>query len=174
MPAEAASAEERIAAPFMPWLHGVDLSRLSLTRRIAKIGFAITLCSAGVYGMISNSTYITSSDAVISADLVKVRAPIDGTITGLQLSEGSFVRAGQLLGTLNNPRSDRQHLDNLVAAQTSSESIIKALTSERLELQVQSRDLLNRSRLDSLAVASRLGQQATSAAYDGSVGTGQR
>ncbi|MBW4038810.1 MAG: HlyD family efflux transporter periplasmic adaptor subunit [Acidobacteria bacterium] len=164
MPKEATSTASGIYAPSLPRIRAVDLSQFVIIRRIAKIAFAAMLCSAGIFGIISNSTYISSSDAVVSADVVDIRAPIEGTMTGFPFSEGSFVHVGQLLGTLNNPRSDRQHLDNLLAVESSSDSMIKALTSERSALQLQKSDLLDRSRKDSSAVSSRLGQQATAAA----------
>lgn len=138
-------------------------NRLVVSRRVMKIGFAVALCSAGIFGIFSDSTYISSSDAVVSADVVNVLAPINGTISSLPLRLGSLVENGQVLGDVDNPRSDRQHLDNLLTAQNTAKSTFDALTTERSVLQAQEKALLKRDSLDGSAVASRLSQQSTAA-----------
>jgi multidrug resistance efflux pump len=148
-----------LATPF-------DLTRLralGVPRRTLKIGFAVTLCSAGIFGMFSESAYISTSNAVISAFVVDVRTPIDGTISGLPIGPGSLIDANELLGSVNNPRSDRQHLDNLLTFENSARSTVEALTAERVLLQNQEDALLARAQIHSTAVASRLNQQSVEA-----------
>jgi multidrug resistance efflux pump len=144
----------------------VDLTRLralAAPRRTVKIAFAVTLCSAGVFGMFSESAYISTSNAVVSAFVVDVRTPIDGTISGLPLGAGSLVEANEVLGSVDNPRSDRQHLDNLLTLENSARSTVEAFTAERVLLHAQESALLARAHLHSTAVASRLKQQSVEA-----------
>ena len=164
MSIQADSSMQGIPTTFIQSLNVIGLRRFAVSRRIVKIAFAATLCSAGAYGMLSDSTYISSSNAVISADIVDVRTPIDGVVSGLPLAVGSVVRAGQFLGNVENPRSDRQHLDNLLTLESSSKSTVNALSAERATLEEQQRALLARADIDSAAVGARLEEQATAAA----------
>lgn len=164
MSTQANSSPEGLSASFLPAVSAIGIGRFAVSRRIIKIAFAITLCSAGAFGVLSDSTYISSSNAVVSANVVEVRAPIDGTISGLPLIVGSMVKAGQIITRVDNPRNDRQHLDNLLTSETSSKSTLDALIAERRSLELQQKELLQRAKTDSSAIASRLEQQSRSAA----------
>lgn len=163
MPILGNSSTRAISAPLIPALDAVKLPAFATSRRALKITFAIALCSAGAFGMLSESAYISTSNAVVSAHLTDVRTPIEGTTSGLPLAAGSSVQAGQLLGGINDPRSDHQHLDNLRILENSALSTVDALTAERTSLQTQQHALLSRSKLHSSAVSSRLQQQAVEA-----------
>lgn len=163
MSTQGTSSTQSISSGFIPSFSLLGLGHFALSRRVVKIAFAVALCSAGAFGMLSDSTYISSSNAVVSAFVVDVRTPIDGTLSGLPLAAGTFVKAGQVLGSVYNPRSDREHLDNLLTLESSSASTVEALTAERTMLQLQQKALLARSNRNSAAVAARLGQQAQAA-----------
>jgi multidrug resistance efflux pump len=157
------SSPPSIASAQVPSFDVARLSALTVSRRALKITFAVALCSAGAFGMFSESVYISTSNAVVSADVVEVRTPIDGTLSGLPLAEGSLIEAGQLLGSVDNPRSDRQHLDDLRTLENSALSTVNALTAEQTLLQTQQNALLVRAKIHSSAVSSRLKQQAIEA-----------
>lgn len=162
MSTQGTSSTQAISPGFTPSLSLLGLGQFAVSRRVIKIAFAVALCSAGAFGMLSDSTYISSSNAVVSAYVVDVRTPIDGTISGLPAA-GTFVKSGQVLGSIDNPRSDREHLDNLLTLQSSSASTVAALTAERAMLQSQQKALLARSNQNSAAVAARLYEQAQAA-----------
>lgn len=157
------SSTQAISPALIPAFDAVKLRAFAVSRRAVKIAFAIALCSAGAFGIFSESTYISSSNAVVSAYEVDLRTPIDGTLSGLTASAGSFVQAGQILGKVDNPRSDRQHLDNLLTLESSALSTVNALTTEQELLRTQQNALLARSHLHSSAVATRLQQQSVEA-----------
>jgi multidrug resistance efflux pump len=157
------SSARAISVPLIPALDAVKLPAFAISRRILKITFAIALCSAGAFGMLSESAYISTSNAVVSAHLTDVRTPIEGTLSGLPLTAGTSIEPGQLLGSVNDPRSDHQHLDNLRILESSALSTVDALTAEQTTLQAQQHALLSRSKLHSSAVSARLQQQAVEA-----------
>jgi multidrug resistance efflux pump len=157
------SSTRAISAPLIPALDAVKLPAFAMPRRVLKITFAIALCSAGAFGVFSESAYISTSNAVVSAHIADVRTPIEGTISGLPPAAGKTVEANQLLGSVNDPRSDHQHLDNLRILESGALSTVEALTAEQAALQAQEHALLSRSKLHSSAVSSRLQQQAVEA-----------
>jgi multidrug resistance efflux pump len=157
------SSPPSIASAQVPSFGVARLRALTFSRQALKITFAVALCSAGAFGMFSESVYISTSNAVVSADVVEVRSPIDGTISGLPLAAGSLLEADQLLGSIDNPRSDRQHLDDLRTLESSALSTVNALITEQTLLQTQQNALMVRARIHSSAVSSRLKQQAIEA-----------
>ena len=154
---------QEIPSTLIHSLNLIGLKHFAVSRRILKIAFAVTLFGGGAFGMLSDSTYISSSNAVISAYVVDVRSPIDGIISNLPLAAGTLVTSGQLLGDVQNPRIDRQHLDNVLTLESGSQSTVNALIAERASLEQQQKALLARSYVDTSAVASRLDQQAAAA-----------
>ncbi len=163
MPMPGNSYTRAISAPLIPVIDAVKLPVFATSRRALKVTFAIALCSARAFGKLSEGAYISTSNTVVSAHVTDVRTPIEGTISGLPLAEGNSVAAGQLLGSVNDPRSDHKHLDNLRILESSALSTVAALTAEQTALQAQLRALLSRSKLHASAVSSRLQQQAVEA-----------
>lgn len=160
MPSSINTASKAISSTATSSLEAGTLSGFNVSRRALKISFAVALCSAGAFGVLSESTYISTSNAVVSTQLIKIRTPIDGTLTGLPVAAGNAVRVGQILGSVDNARSDPQHLDDLRILESNALSTVDALTAERTSLQVQQHELLARSKLHGTAVSSRLQQQA--------------
>lgn len=160
MPSSINTASKAISSASVPSLDAGTLSGFDISRRALKISLAVALCSAGAFGMLSESTYISTSNAVVSTQLITIRTPIDGTLRGLPVTAGGAVTAGQLLGSVDNARSDPQHLDDLRILESNALSTVGALTAERTSLQVQQHELLARSKLHGTAVSSRLQQQA--------------
>lgn len=120
------------------------------------------LC-AGAFGILSENKYVATSDAVVSTYVLAVRTPIDGTVSGLPISSGIMVRAGESLGELENPLADHQHLDNLRNLEDEAEATDNAVSSEQKILAIQRDELMHRSVSHLSAVKSRLSQQVVSA-----------
>jgi len=133
--------------------------------RTVKITCALALCVAGSFGALSESAYISTSNAIVSATVVDVRAPIEGTVSGLPAATGSLLRSDEVIASVDNPRSDREHLDNLLALENGAAAVVAALTSERQVLLAQQHGLLQRADAHSSAVAARLREQTVEAEH---------
>jgi multidrug resistance efflux pump len=132
-----------------------------LPMRPLKVGGSIAMCLAGAYGILSEQRSISSSNAVVSAYVVSVRTPIDGTVSGLPAAAGIRVQQGTIIGQVENPRVDRQHLDNLRVVAGQASSVAAAVSAERLALERQRAELLARAEAHAQAVSARLQHQIT-------------
>lgn len=145
---------ETVALP-LP-LPEVAARAIRIPRRVIKLGFAGSILFAGVYGIVSENKYVSTSNAVVTTYVLAVRTPIDGTVTGLPIAAGVFVHQGELLAQLDNPRVDRQHLDNLQITEDMAQSTADALAVEQDKLNRQRAALVNRSDAHMAAVHDRL------------------
>jgi multidrug resistance efflux pump len=127
-----------------------------MPRRPLKIAAAGTLLMAGAYGAFSEQMFIDSSDAVVSAYVLDVRAPIEGVIAGLPHASGSAVRVGDVLGGLRNDLVDHQHLDDLRTLESVAASNASADETELHALAIQRDALLARAGAHADAVSIRL------------------
>ena len=129
---------------------------LRIPRRPLKIAGAAALLWAGAYGILSEQANIASSDAVVSAYVLDIRTPSEGTLTHLIRTPGTPVAAGELLAHLEDPLADHQHLDNLRTLYQTAQSTADADSAELLALTAQRNRLLTRAASHSAAVATRL------------------
>lgn len=84
----------------------------------------------------------TSTEAVINARLITLRAPIEGQIQGLtSLTVGSEMTPGTPLVSIANPRAERGRLDDLRRLLDELEGDIKTLHVKRTELVALQREL---------------------------------
>ena len=140
-----------------------QVQAIRIPRRPMKIGAAATLAFAGLYATFSEHEYVASSRAIVSAYVLDVRAPIDGTISGLPSAAGVPVRAGDRLGRLEDPRVDKEHLASLRAEEMAARSEADGLLEERRALEMQRSGLLARADEHTVAIVSRLEQQVAGA-----------
>lgn len=147
-------AEQASALP-LP-LTAIRARPIRMPRRFIKMGVGGSILFAGIYGVIAENKYISTNDAVISTYVLAVRTPIDGTVTGLPLAAGVFVHHGDLLGRVDNPRVNLEHLDNLLTVEDTAQSTADALVVEQQKLARQQRALVGRSNAHIGAVADRL------------------
>ena len=124
--------------------------------RPLKLFAAGALACAGAYGILSEQQYVTSSNAIVSAYVLDVRTPIEGTVTGLPHTPGGAVVTGTLLGHMENPLADHQHLDNLRTLEDVAHSSADADAAELAALAGQQHALLQRAAQHSDAVSQRL------------------
>ena len=133
-------------------------------RRPIKIAAAATLLLVGGYGAFNESQFVSSSDGVISAYVLNVRTPIDGTVSEMPATAGGMVKADQLLAKVDNPLNDPMHLDNLRTLESVAQTNADALAAEHNALRHQSDELLGRTGSFITAVSTRLDQQTAGAA----------
>jgi multidrug resistance efflux pump len=109
--------------------------------QILKVGSAVALLAVGIGTVLVDQTRVSSNNAVVSTYLISIRAPIDGTVSGLPGGVGATLSAGQRLAHLENPRVDDQRLVDLreqmsrLKAQREAAEVNRAtLTALRAEL----------------------------------------
>jgi multidrug resistance efflux pump len=116
--------------------------------RIARRLAATLACAAaagfGLYVVVGERLAGASSDAVINAQLVTLRSPVDGDLTLGVRSLGAHVRPRQVVATVADPRADDNRLLDLqrsaaeIATETERlEATVAALTIARRRLQEQ-------------------------------------
>jgi multidrug resistance efflux pump len=158
-PPTSAAAGNRPSAPATQPMRGSakPFARLWRTKSWRlKIGISVALLSAGAYGIFSEEHFVATRNAIVSAYVVSLRTPIDGTIAGLPAAAGILVQEGNLIGRVDNPRVDQQHLQNLRVIEERARSEANAILDERDSLETQRRHLVARSQSYAHAVADRL------------------
>ena len=147
------------------------LRAFRIPRRPLKLVTAASLAFAGAYGILSEQQYVTSSNSIVSAYVLDLRTPVEGTVSDLPHSPGAPIRAGEILGRVANPLADHQHLDNLRTLEDVAQSTADADAVEAATLAAQQHALLARAGAHTQAVTARLvltadEQQSTLAATE--------
>lgn len=86
-----------------------------LLGRALKAGAAVTVLGVGAAALYSHNGFVASNNAVVSAELVSVRAPIDGIISERVAGVGAKVERGETIATITDPWFDDQRLTDLRA-----------------------------------------------------------
>ena len=134
-----------------------------LVVRWLKITASVGLLLAGAYGVFSEHEFIASSDALVSAYVVSIRTPIEGTVSGVSMTQGGNVRRGMVLGQVENARVDQQRIQTLRETEEEARLGAEALTSEVAALEGQRRDMLSRAQSHASGVSTRLHLQTMEA-----------
>jgi multidrug resistance efflux pump len=123
-PAPAAAAKKSL-----PQLRTVD-------RRILKTLAGVILVVVAGWMPLQALMQTTSTEAVINARLITLRAPIEGQVSWLgQIPVGTELKPGAELISIVNPRADRGRLDSVAQLVGELEGEIKALSARRDGLQ---------------------------------------
>lgn len=130
----------------------------SITRSL-KVCVALGIGAAGLYGLASDSRYVSTTDAVVSAYVLDVRTPIEGVLRDVPATAGDDVGAGTVLAHVGNALVDRQHLDNLKMTEEVAQSRADALARERGQLEKLRDEMRSRVTLHTAATSKRLVQQ---------------
>src|SRR5260370_17091351 len=72
--------------------------RLLTSGRLLKIGFGASMLLAAAYALLSEQGYVASNNAVVSANLISLRVPIDGEVSKLNVQVGFPVNKGVEIG----------------------------------------------------------------------------
>jgi multidrug resistance efflux pump len=147
-----------------PSKHNPGFFEGRISTRSLKIAAGLTLLLVGGYGIFSEQQYIASSNAVVTAYVVSVRTPIEGTVTGLAATVGTQVSEHTVIGHVDNPRVDQQHFQNLRDIAEQARSSTDAVLAERDALEAQRQGLLARAGAHIQAVSTRLHLQTDEAA----------
>lgn len=113
--------------------------------RLLKISVSLGMLGIGLFAILAENGHVTSDNAVVSTQLVWLRAPIDGVVSGLKVRVGSPLTQGQLIGSINNPLIDQTRLMQF------RETLQRALAQQQAAV-------LNRSEL--IALQASLKQRA--------------
>lgn len=97
-----------------------------LTRRVV----AVSLVALALWWLVVPLAFPVTSEAVVNARLVQVRAPIEGATSELLHDIGDTVAAGQPLARLTNRRVDASHLSILTTRHAEVRARHKRLTAE--------------------------------------------
>jgi multidrug resistance efflux pump len=124
--------------------------------RSSKIAASFAILAAGSYGIFSDTQYISSSDAVVSAYVASVRTPIEGTVRGMPTSPGGAIRAGSPLGRVDNPRVDEQRLQTLRDIANEARNGTASVAEELAAMRGQRYTFVKRAKIHAEAVAARL------------------
>src|SRR3954470_2408121 len=82
-------------------------------KRLVKLSIACGVLTAGVYAIWSVQGFVVSDNAVVSAYITSLRAPIEGFVSAGRNQVGSEIGRGEILATVANPRVDDQRLTAL-------------------------------------------------------------
>jgi multidrug resistance efflux pump len=125
-------------------------------RRVVKSLIGLVVVIAVGWMPVRALLETSSTEAVINARLITLRAPIEGQVGPIAaIAAGSEVQPGAALISVANPRADRGRLDDLRRLVDELESDIKTLIVRRADLAALHRDLSEQTRAFS---AARLGQ----------------
>ncbi len=92
-----------------PWARGPRL------RRAAKIAAACALLLAGAAALLGQQAHVRSDNAVMSARLIVLRAPVEGVVAAPPPPFGTMLESGAPLARIDNPRAPDERLSDLRA-----------------------------------------------------------
>ena len=131
--------------------------------RLLKRGGALVLVATGVLAMLSDAGHVVTENAVISAQIMSLRAPVDGVLQDAMGKVGATIHAGGDLAVVENPRIDERPAS--IAAQTLARlgAQLTSAREERVALRGLLNDLELRAERYKQAITNRLGLQAATA-----------
>lgn len=115
--------------------------------RWVKVGGGLVLAGLGLYVLVGEQMAGVSANAMVNAQVVTVRAPVDGVLELRVRNLGSRVESGEPLGMVTDPRPDELRLTDqvLTLAQTEAdlrrlEDLTNALVTSRAAYVQQAQD----------------------------------
>lgn len=131
-----------------------------MLRRLLKFAVACGVLAVGAYAIWSAQAFVVSDNAVVSAYLTSLRAPIDGYVSGGRTQVGSEIHRGDILATVTNPRVDDQRLTDLQERTQRLALEEAAIVRQRDLLEATRRELMQRGEEYRLAMVARLSAQS--------------
>ena len=118
-----------------------------MSRRALKAAAGLLLAGGAAYVIVGEQMAGTSADAVVNAQVVTVRAPVDGVLTLQVRGLGAKISAGEPIGRVEDPRPDETRLTDLRRALAATEADLErlldlsnALAASRAALEAQAQD----------------------------------
>lgn len=121
-----------------------DQTKKKKWSKSARIGLAIGVLGAGAYAAADEALVLSTEHAVLSANVVVLRTPIDGEVAVLTARAGETVKRGQSLGSVRNLRVDTQRLEDINAQVLRVTGEEASLMEARASLQGIQADLASR------------------------------
>lgn len=116
-------------------------------QRWMKVAGGLAIAAAGLYVAVGEQMSGVSADAVVNAQVVTVRAPVDGELTLATRALGARLDPNEVLGSLLDPRPDETRLVDLRRTLASTEAdlvrledLVRALAAGRTVLAEQAQD----------------------------------
>ncbi len=116
-------------------------------RRAVKLAAGLLLAAGGAYVIVGEQMAGVSADAVINAQVVTVRAPVDGELALQVRNLGARLGAGEAIGRVEDPRPDETRLVDLRRMLAMAEAdlgrlldLTRALVASRAVLEGQAAD----------------------------------
>jgi multidrug resistance efflux pump len=115
-------------------------------RRYGRVLLGVGLLGLGLWSVVPALVNPTSTDAVVNAEVVTVRAPADGHLAaGLGVAVGDRVAAGAVVARLRPGRADGARRDALALDVAVQRQLVAALAAEDGELARLDRELAGRA-----------------------------
>lgn len=102
---------------------------------IARIGFAVVLLLIIGFVYLPHLFYTYSITAIVSAPVIPITSPIEGILKDGPPVMGTEVKAGEVIGTVENLRFDRWRLDDMGTEMRGIKEKVTAMTQEKEKLE---------------------------------------
>jgi multidrug resistance efflux pump len=101
----------------------------------ARIAFAVILLLIIAFVYLPHLFYTYSITAIVSAPVHSITSPIEGILKDTPPVMGTELKAGEIIGVVENPRFDRWRLDDMSTEMKSIQERIEAMKAERTKLE---------------------------------------
>jgi multidrug resistance efflux pump len=135
------------------------LAILLALKRMLKLAAACSVLAAGGYAIWSAQRFVVSDNAVVSAYVIALRAPIEGYVSTGRTQVGAEIQRGDVLATIANPLVDDQHLTDLEDRVQRLAMEEAAVTRQRAALEATQDELMQRAAEYRRAMLARLSGQ---------------
>ncbi len=147
-----------VAAPVRP--------RRTLWLRLLKRGLALMLLALGGSAFVAASGFVTSDNAVVTAHVVSLRAPIEGIVQTRIGAVGAPVATGLLLAEIINPLADERAVTQLRLTISRLNADLAAMRQQHDQMQAILADLTERAERHRAAKMQQLAFESGRAARD--------
>ncbi len=103
--------------------------------RITRIVIGISVVFLALWAFLPGMIYPISSNAIVNAQVMTIRAPIQGEVTKILSAETQAIKKGELIARIEDSRIDRSKLAALMADRATLHETILALEQEAKDLQ---------------------------------------
>jgi len=105
------------------------------TARIARIVIGVVVICLALWAFVPGMIYPISSNAIVNAQVMTIRAPIQGEVTKILSAETLAIKKGDIIARIEDSRIDRSKLAALMADRATLHETILALEQEVKELE---------------------------------------
>jgi multidrug resistance efflux pump len=144
------------------WTARSGLAIGPLLWRLLKLGAACGVLASGAYAVWSAHGFLVSDNAVVSAYVTSLRAPIEGYVSGRATPMGAEIHMGDVLATMTNPLVDDQRLADLEERVNRLTQEEAAIVRQQDALEARRRELMQRAEEHRHAMLARLSGQLAS------------